>query len=506
MTEPGHAADGDGGLDGVYDVIVLGAGPVGQNVAARTRAAGLSVAVVERELVGGECSYWGCIPSKSLLRPVIAIADARRVEGACEAVDGSIAPAGVFARRDRYVTNYNDSGQAESVEAMDVRLVRGHARLTGPKQVAVATADQVVALTARHAVVICTGSTAAVPDIPGVAEARPWTNRRATDSSAVPPRLVVVGAGGVGVEMATAWQGLGSAVTLLARTSGLLPRMEPFVGEFVARGLSDAGAEVRTGVSVTELRRPGGAGPVTVILDSGAQLEADEILFATGRTPNTGDIGLETIDLSPGSWLDVDDTCLVRGVDGDWLYAMGDANHRALLTHQGKYQARMASTAIGARAHGQLLDTTPWGAHVATADVHAVPQVFFTDPEAASVGLTAIQAQEVGHRIKTVDVNIGEAVPGANFYADGYAGRARMVVDLDHGYLLGVTFVGPGVAELLHSATIAVAARVPIDRLWHAVPCFPTISEVWLRLMEAHRDTPDPIAQEAVAHRESAMT
>jgi dihydrolipoamide dehydrogenase len=282
--------------------------------------------------------------------------------------------------------------------------------------------------------------------------------------------------------------------------------MEPFVGEFVARGLSDAGAEVRTGVSVTELRRPGGTGPVTVILDSGAQLEADEILFATGRTPNTGDIGLDTIGLSPGSWLDVDDTCLVGGVDGDWLYAMGDANHRALLTHQGKYQARTASTAIGARAHGQLLDTTPWGAHVATADVHAVPQVFFTDPEAASVGLTAIQAQEVGHRIKTVDVNIGEAVPGANFYADGYTGRARMVVDLNHGYLLGVTFVGPGVAELLHSATIAVAARVPIDRLWHAVPCFPTISEVWLRLMEAHRDTPDPIAQEAVAHRESAMT
>jgi dihydrolipoamide dehydrogenase len=492
-------------LDGVYDVIVLGAGPVGQNVAARTRAAGLSVAVVERELVGGECSYWGCIPSKSLLRPVIAIADARRVEGACEAVDGSIAPAGVFGRRDRYVTNWNDSGQAESVEAMDVTLVRGHARLTGPKQVAVATADQLVALTARHAVVICTGSTAAVPDIPGVAEAKPWTNRRATDSHTVPARLAVVGAGGVGVEMATAWQGLGSKVTMLARSARLLPRMEPFVGEFVARGLTEAGVDVRTGVSVTELRRPGGAGPVTISLDNGRQLEADEILFATGRTPNTGDIGLETVGISPGSWLDVDDTCLVRGLDGDWLYAMGDANHRALLTHQGKYQARMAGNAIGARANGQVLDTTPWGADVATADAHAVPQVFFTDPEAASVGLTAMQAQELGHRIKTVDVNIGDTVPGANFYADGYTGRARIVVDLDHGYLLGVTFVGPGVAELLHSATIAVAGRVPIDRLWHAVPCFPTISEVWLRLMEAHRDTPDA-PQLAVPDRESAMT
>jgi pyruvate/2-oxoglutarate dehydrogenase complex dihydrolipoamide dehydrogenase (E3) component len=490
--------------DGVYDVIVLGAGPVGQNAAARTRAAGLSVALVERELVGGECSYWGCVPSKSLLRPVIAIADARRVDGAREAVDGSIAPAGVFGRRDRYVTNWDDSGQTTAVESMDVAVVRGHARLDGPKRVAVATANQLVSLTARHAVVICTGSTAAVPDIPGIAEAKPWTNRRATDSSTVPPRLAVVGAGGVGVEMATAWQGLGSKVTLLARTARLLPRMEPFVGEFVAHGLTESGVDVRTGVSVTELRRPE-PGPVTIYLDNGDQLEADEILFATGRTPNTGDIGLETVGLAPGSWLDVDDTCLVRGVDGDWLYAMGDANHRALLTHQGKYQARTASSAIGARAKGQVLDTAPWGAHVATADSHAVPQVFFTDPEAASVGLTTIRAEELGHRIKTVDVNIGEAVPGANFYADGYAGRARIVVDLDHGYLLGATFVGPGVAELLHSATIAVAGRVPIDRLWHAVPCFPTISEVWLRLMEANRDTHEA-PQPAVHDRESVAS
>jgi dihydrolipoamide dehydrogenase len=268
--------------------------------------------------------------------------------------------------------------------------------------------------------------------------------------------------------------------------------MEPFIGEYVGHGLTEAGVEVRTGVTVAELSRPGGAGPVGVRLDNGDQIEADEILFAVGRTPNTADLGLETIGVTPGSWLDVDDTCLVRGVEGEWLYALGDVNHRALLTHQGKYQARMAGNVITARAHHDPLDHTPWGAHVSTADTHAVPQVFFTDPEAASVGLTAEQAERLGHRIKVVDVDMGEAVPGANFYADGYTGRARMVVDLDHGYLLGVSFVGPGVAELLHSATIAVAARVPIDRLWHAVPCFPTISEVWLRLMEANRDTPDP--------------
>jgi pyruvate/2-oxoglutarate dehydrogenase complex dihydrolipoamide dehydrogenase (E3) component len=472
-----------------YDVIVLGAGPVGQNVAARARAAGLTVAVIERELVGGECSYWGCIPSKSLLRPVIAVADARRVDGAREAVSSPVSVQGVFGRRDRYVTLWDDTGQANGIKEIGAELIRGHARLHGTRRVAVATSDdELVVLTARHAVAVCTGSTATLPDIPGVSQARPWTNRKATDSSEVPAGLAVVGAGGVGVEMATAWQGLGSRVTLLARGHGLLPRMEPFVGELVAQGLTDAGVDVRTGVSVTELRRPGGAGPVTVTLDNGTELHVDEVLFATGRTPNTADIGLETVDLTPGSWLDVDDSCRVTGTHNDWLYALGDVNHRALLTHQGKYQARIAGAAIAAAAAGRRLDRTPWSAHVATADSHAVPQVFFTDPEAAAVGLTAHEAERAGYRVRVVDVNIGESVPGANFYADGYTGRARIVVDLDGGYLVGAAFVGPGISELLHSATVAVAARVPVDRLWHAVPCFPTISEVWLRLMEANRD------------------
>jgi len=346
-------------------------------------------------------------------------------------------------------------------------------------------------LAARHAVVICTGSRAALPDLPGIAEARVWTNRRATDSSAVPGRLAVVGAGGVGVELATAWNGLGASVTLLARGSGLLPRMETFVGEFVERGLRDSGVDVRVGVSVNSLSRPAANDSVTLALSDGTRLEVDEVLFATGRAPLTDDLGMETVGLTPGSWLDVDDTCLVRAVDDGWLYAAGDANHRALLTHEGKYQGRIAGAAIAARAAGHPLDTAPWGTHAATADHYAVPQVFFTEPEAAAVGLSAEEAEQKGHRVRTVDVEIGEAVMGAKLYADGYTGRARMVVDLDHGYLLGVTFVGPGVSELLHSATIAVAGQVPVDRLWHAVPCFPTISEVWLRLLEAYRDSTD---------------
>jgi pyruvate/2-oxoglutarate dehydrogenase complex dihydrolipoamide dehydrogenase (E3) component len=246
---------------------------------------------------------------------------------------------------------------------------------------------------------------------------------------------------------------------------------------------------VRLNASVTGLRRPDPGGPVTVLLSDDTTLEVDEVLFATGRAPLSDDIGLETVGLTPGSWLDVDDTCRVQAISDGWLYAAGDANHRALLTHEGKYQARIAGAAIAARATGQALDTAPWGVHAATADHHAVPQVFFTDPEAAAVGLSAREAEQAGHRIRTVDVEIGDVVKGAQLYADGYSGRARMVVDTDHGYLLGVTFVGPGVSELLHSATIAVAARVPVERLWHAVPCFPTISEVWLRLLEAYRDS-----------------
>ncbi|MFJ1990063.1 dihydrolipoyl dehydrogenase family protein [Streptomyces asiaticus] len=475
-----------------YDVIVLGAGPVGENLADRTRAAGLSTAIVERELVGGECSYWACVPSKSLLRPVLARAEARQVPGLREAVGGSLAVADVFAHRDKRVGNWKDDGALTWLDSAGIDLVRGHGRLAGPRRVAVTPPDGSGGgertLTARHAVAVCTGTRAALPDMPGIAEARPWTSREATSAGTVPDRLIIVGGGVVAAEMATAWCGLGSRVTVLVRGSGLLNRIEPFAGELVAETLREAGAEIRTGTSVKGLARPGGAeGPVTVTLESGEQLEADEVLFATGRAPHTADVGLETVGLEPGGWLTVDETCRVTDVPDGWLYAAGDVNHRALLTHQGKYQARIAGAAIGARARGvERLDTGRWGEHATTADEAAVPQVVFTDPEVAAVGLTAAQAESEGRSIRVVDYDMGQ-VEGAALYADGYRGRARMVVDLDRGHLIGVTFVGPGVSELLHSATVAVAGEVPIDRLWHAVPSFPTISEIWLRLLEAYR-------------------
>jgi dihydrolipoamide dehydrogenase len=191
-------------------------------------------------------------------------------------------------------------------------------------------------------------------------------------------------------------------------------------------------------------------------------------------------------------------------VGGGWLYALGDINRHALLTHQGKYQARIATAAIAARAAGQPVDTSPWGPHAVTADYRAVPQVFFCAPPAGAVGLTADQAERAGHRTRVVDVDLGQAVPGAGLHADGYTGRARMVVDEDHGYLLGVTFVGPGVEELIHSATVAVAGQVPVGRLWHAVPCFPSISEVWLRLLEGYQQVVTDDRSDDVRRRRGA--
>ncbi|MFG2773039.1 dihydrolipoyl dehydrogenase family protein [Streptomyces sp. NPDC048350] len=470
-----------------YDVVVLGAGPVGENVVDRARAAGLSVAVVESELVGGECSYWACMPSKALLRPALARSDARKVPGLRQLVQGPLDAAAVLAHRDYYVSDWKDDGAVGWLDSTGARLYRGHGRLAGPRKVVVEgpEGDRHL-LSARHAVAVCTGSRAALPDLPGLTGARPWTSREATSSHEVPGHLIVVGGGVVAAEMATAWQALGSRVTVLVRGKGLLPRMESFVGEHVADALTEGGADVRTGVSVAAVVRDGSTGPVTVVLEGGDRIEGDEVLFATGRRPRTDDIGLETVGLEPGSWLSVDDSLRVTG--SDWLYAVGDVNRRALMTHQGKYQARIAGAAIAARAaDGSAVKTDAWGAHAATADHAAVPQVVFTDPEAAAVGLSLAEAESAGHRVRAVDLDL-TSVAGAGLYADGYRGHARMVVDLDREIVLGVTFVGPGIGELLHSATVAVAGEVPIDRLWHAVPAYPTLSEAWLRLLEAYRD------------------
>lgn len=461
--------------------MVIGAGAVGENVADRAGRTGLDVVVVEKELVGGECSYWACMPSKALLRSGQALAAAQRLKGAAEAVTGSLDAAKVLERRDSFTSGWDDSSQAKWLDSAGLGLVRGTARLTGTRTVSVETAEGTVELTARQAVVVSTGSVPVLPDVPGLADSRVWTSREATSAKSVPARLAVIGGGVVGCELAQAWARLGSQVTLLVR-SGLLAGQEDFAGEMVAEALRADGIDVRTGAELARVSRDDSG--VHVTLGDGSTVDADEFLVATGRRPATRGIGLETVGLQDGGSLEVDDTGLVAGVEGSWLYATGDVSGRVKLTHQGKYDARATGDAIAARAAGPI-ETPPWSRYTATADHHAVPQVVFTDPEVAQVGLTAAQAREEGLDVKVVDYDLGN-VAGASLVADGYAGKARMVVDEQRTVIVGVTFVGQDVAELLHAATVAIVGEVPLERLWHAVPSYPTVSEVWLRLLETY--------------------
>ncbi|WP_275410646.1 dihydrolipoyl dehydrogenase family protein [Microbispora corallina] len=464
-----------------FDVIVIGAGPAGEVAAGRAAAAGLSVAVVEKELAGGECSYWACIPSKALLRPVDLAGEAGRVPGVEMA---PIDAKAVLAWRDSMVSGYDDSGQVRWIESAGVTLVRGRGRLAGARRVEVETqGGDTRALTARQAVVLATGSTAVIPPVPGLADARPWTNREATGARAVPGRLVVVGGGVVASEMAQAMRGLGAReVTMVVRGGGLLERLEPFAGEMVAASLTGQGVELRTNENVEKVERPDPEGEVTVRLASGRTLVADEILVATGRRPATGDLGLATVGLEERGPVRVDGSMRATGVGDGWLYAIGDVNGLSPLTHMGKYQGRVCADVIVARSRNAADDRPSMRDR---ADGMGAPQVIFTDPQVCAVGRTEAQARADGLDVRVVEYDMGQVAGGA-LLGEGYRGRAKAVVDERRRVLLGVTFVAPGAAELLHAATIAVTAQVPLDDLWHAVPSFPTVSEVWLRLLEEY--------------------
>ena len=447
-----------------FHVIVIGAGTAGREAAGRVAQAGLSVAIVEDELVGGECPFWACMPSKSLLRPNEALTEARRIPGAAEAATGQLDVAAIFARRDDVIHHLEDSSYLPGLESQGIALVRERGRLDGDRRVR-AGKDVLVA---GKAVIVATGTGPRIPPIEGLREAEPWTNRDLTTRETVPPRLAILGR--------SRWRrdGAGLVHARLAgdadRSNGSPARARGTVRSRAGRGsLRERGVDVRLGARAATVQR-GEAGEVIIELEDGTELKVDELAVATGRHPRTDDLGLESVGLEAGQWIDVDDQLRATGVEGNWLYAIGDVNARALLTHVGKYQARIAADNILGKSAAAI------------ADGSRSPRVLFTDPQVAAVGHTLQSAQDAGLNVKTVEAGTS-ANAGGNFYGRQAVGTTRLVIDSDREVIVGATITGSEIAESLHAATIAIVGEVPLERVAHAIPAFPTRSEVWSALL-----------------------
>ena len=457
-----------------FDVIVIGAGPPGENAAGRAVDHGMSVAIVEERLVGGTCTFWGCVPTKTMLRPGDVLAAARRVPGAAEAVTGDLDVAAALGQRDYMVSDWSDETQTPWLGSKGIELVRGHGRLAGEKRVEVASSDgSTRTLTARRAVVLACGTAPAMPPIDGLADAEPWTNREATEAKEIPRRFVVLGGGPIGAELAQGFKRLGSdEVTVIEGGPRLLARNEPFAGEQVRAAFEAEGIRVFTGARAERVRRADD-GAVTVALAGGEEVTGDELLVAVGRRPNSSDVGLDTVGVEATGFVQVDGKLRVVGVGGEWLYGVGDITGLALLTHMGKYQGRLVGDVIAGK---DVVDI---------ADHRAVPHVTFTDPQVAAVGPTEREARDRGVDVRAVQTETG-GVAGAYVRGNDIHGTSQILVDESRHVVIGATFTGPDVQELVHAATIAIVGEVPLETLWHAVPSFPTVSEVWLRLLEAY--------------------
>ena len=448
-------------MDDFFDAVVIGTGPAGEVAVSRLAARGLRTALVERELIGGECAYWACIPSKTLLRPPEARFQARRAAGT---EDPAVHWRQVAEYRDQMIRNLDDSGQVDGYERQGVTVVKGHGRIAGPGRVDV---DGRTLQTER--IIVATGSDAAIPPIEGLEEAGYWTNREATTLTELPDSIIVLGGGPVGVELGQLYARFGVEVILVQAADRLLDREEPAVGALILEVLREDGIDVFLGARAERVRSEDGRRVVT--LAGGQEVSGRELLVATGRRPRVGDLGLETVGIEANpDGIAVDERC--RAADGVW--AIGDVTGIMPFTHVGMYQGRIAATDIAGAA--------------ARADYTAIPRVVFSDPEIAAVGLTEAQARQQGIDVVTSRISLADSIARPWTYEKDPRGDLGLIADRRRQVLVGAWAVAPLAGEWIHQAVLAIKTRTPLAVLRDTVAQFPTFSEGFLKGVEALED------------------
>lgn len=446
-----------------YDVVILGAGSAGETAAVALADEGWSVLVAEPDLVGGECPFTACVPSKALLTPV----HPRRLAAETAGMQApEVDPGSVFRLRDRVTEGGSDAAHADSLTAKGIHIARSRARIVSKKLVELVEEDRRVE--ASRAVIVATGAGPAMPPLPGIDHPRIGAAAALTTRQSAPEHLVVVGAGVVGCELAQAFRHLGSRVTVVEMASRPVPTEEPTASDWIRAELERDSIDFVFDTAAS--RFEGTDDHVTVVLDDGSEISGDHVLIAVGRVPRTSEIGLDSVGIDPDA-LETDEWLRVVGAE-DWLCAIGDVNGRAPYTHAANYQATIATD--------HLLGRTGGGA--AVGDRESTPRVMFTIPNLAATGMTESQARDAGHDIRTVERDLA-TIAAPYVRGSDHPGWAKLVLDARSGTLLGATFVAAEAGEMIHAATIAIVGRIPVSRLRHAIAPFPTMSEVWTPLL-----------------------